>query len=107
MDNTIASIVNVTKIVKFITFLKRIVFLKLTFCIQASYLPMSIIIVGVGSADFAGMTSKFCFELFLSMIFFIAMDFLDSDKGSLAFQGRRAQRDIVQVNYGQLFCFTY
>ena len=40
---------------------------------------MSIIIVGVGPADFA------------------AMDELDSDDKSLSSQGRYAERDIVQV----------
>ncbi|XP_036362931.1 copine-8-like isoform X1 [Octopus sinensis] len=46
--------------------------------IQASYLPMSIIIVGVGSADFE------------------AMNILDSDDGLLHSGQLAAQRDIVQ-----------
>ena len=46
--------------------------------ISASYLPMSIIIVGVGEADFD------------------AMDALDSDDKLLSSGNSRAQRDIVQ-----------
>eukprot|EP00043_Microstomoeca_roanoka_P010274 m.97645 g.97645 ORF g.97645 m.97645 type:complete len:520 (+) comp14838_c0_seq2:31-1590(+) len=46
--------------------------------IEASRLPMSIIIVGVGNADFS------------------SMEFLDSDSGPLTFQGQYAVRDIVQ-----------
>lgn len=47
--------------------------------VNASYLPMSLIIVGVGGADFA------------------QMDFLDCDQGKLrANNGREALRDIVQ-----------
>jgi hypothetical protein len=46
--------------------------------ISASALPMSIIIVGVGSADFT------------------AMDDLDSDDALLSIDGRKALRDIVQ-----------
>ena len=47
--------------------------------VQASYLPLSIIIIGVGEADFD------------------AMDELDGDDGLLVdSSGRRAQRDIVQ-----------
>ncbi|CAE1170587.1 Copine-7,Copine-B,Protein BONZAI 1,Copine-3,Copine-A,Copine-8,Copine-E,Copine-9,Copine-D,Copine-2,Nicotinic receptor-associated protein 1,Protein BONZAI 2,Copine-6,Copine-5,Protein BONZAI 3,Copine-4,Copine-1 [Acanthosepion pharaonis] len=46
--------------------------------VQASYLPMSIIIVGVGSADFE------------------AMNILDSDDGLLRSGQQVAQRDIVQ-----------
>lgn len=60
---------------------------------------MSIIIVGVGNADFAGTLFVGLLYIFIEEIYILAMDFLDSDKGSLAFQGRRAQRDIVQVNY--------
>eukprot|EP00730_Choanoeca_flexa_P016795 TRINITY_DN8003_c0_g1_i1.p4 TRINITY_DN8003_c0_g1~~TRINITY_DN8003_c0_g1_i1.p4 ORF type:complete len:112 (+),score=26.38 TRINITY_DN8003_c0_g1_i1:1529-1864(+) len=45
---------------------------------QASRLPMSIIIVGVGGADFA------------------AMEVLDGDDGLLRSRGSVAQRDIVQ-----------
>lgn len=46
---------------------------------QASFLPLSIIIVGVGEEEFD------------------SMDELDSDDSLLAFEGRQAQRDIVQV----------
>ncbi|XP_075729129.1 copine-8-like isoform X3 [Rhipicephalus microplus] len=46
--------------------------------VQASSLPMSIIIVGVGSADFS------------------AMEVLDGDVAELSSDGRRADRDIVQ-----------
>lgn len=46
--------------------------------IAASYLPMSIIIVGVGDADFD------------------AMDALDSDDALLSNGSSKAQRDIVQ-----------
>ncbi|KHN82609.1 Nicotinic receptor-associated protein 1 [Toxocara canis] len=46
--------------------------------IAASYLPLSIIIVGVGGENFDNMNK------------------LDSDDGLLTYQGRRAQRDIVQ-----------
>lgn len=46
--------------------------------IDASKLPISIIIVGVGEADFE------------------AMDVLDSDDTRLSIDGRRADRDIVQ-----------
>lgn len=46
--------------------------------VNASFLPLSIIIVGVGSADFTNMNS------------------LDGDNGSLKYGGRSAQRDIVQ-----------
>lgn len=46
--------------------------------INASFLPISIIIVGVGSADFG------------------AMDELDSDDVRLSAEGRLAERDIVQ-----------
>ena len=52
-----------------------------TALVQASQLPMSIIIVGVGNADFD------------------AMEFLDSDKNMLRdAQGRYCERDIVQVS---------
>lgn len=47
--------------------------------VQASKLPMSIIIVGVGNADFA------------------AMEFLDGDNRMLrSYTGEEAMRDIVQ-----------
>jgi copine 5/8/9 len=46
--------------------------------VSASFLPLSIIIIGVGSADFTN------------------MNILDGDNGSLKFRGRSAQRDIVQ-----------
>jgi hypothetical protein len=46
---------------------------------QASQHPMSIIIVGVGYADFA------------------AMELLDSDNVRLSLNGKTAERDIVQV----------
>ena len=46
--------------------------------IDASYLPMSIIIVGVGDADFD------------------AMDALDADDSLLAYGNKKALRDIVQ-----------
>uniref|UniRef100_A0A0M3K0L0 Copine domain-containing protein n=1 Tax=Anisakis simplex TaxID=6269 RepID=A0A0M3K0L0_ANISI len=49
--------------------------------IAASYLPMSIIIIGVGGENFDNMVK------------------LDCDDGILSFQGRKAQRDIVQVRY--------
>lgn len=45
---------------------------------EASHLPMSIIIVGVGSADFG------------------AMDELDADTVPLSYNGLNAVRDIVQ-----------
>ncbi|KAK6022234.1 Copine [Ostertagia ostertagi] len=47
--------------------------------INASYLPLSIIIVGVGNEDFSSMAE------------------LDSDDMLLSHDGRTAQRDIVQV----------
>ena len=46
---------------------------------QASVLPLSIIIVGIGDADFE------------------AMDELDGDEERLSSRGRYAERDIVQV----------
>ena len=46
--------------------------------IQASNLPLSIIIVGVGNADFSNMNT------------------LDGDNGLYGSNGMRAQRDIVQ-----------
>ncbi|RYE84491.1 MAG: hypothetical protein EOO65_02170 [Methanosarcinales archaeon] len=46
--------------------------------VDASVLPLSIVIVGVGGADFS------------------AMEFLDGDGGRLAIDGRTAARDIVQ-----------
>jgi len=46
--------------------------------VNASALPLSIIIVGVGNADFQ------------------AMDDLDSDDGLMIVDGKRAARDIVQ-----------
>ncbi len=48
---------------------------------QASQYPMSIIIVGVGFADFA------------------AMELLDSDNVHLYLNGKKAERDIVQVAF--------
>jgi len=48
--------------------------------VNASSLPLSIIIIGVGNADFS------------------AMNFLDGDGKSIVSQGRRAVRDIVQVS---------
>jgi len=45
---------------------------------QASCLPLSIIIIGVGNADFS------------------SMSMLDADDGPLTSHGRVAQRDIVQ-----------
>lgn len=55
--------------------------------IDASYLPLSIVIVGVGNADFS------------------SMDALDSDKQLLTYRGKKAERDIVQFvpfrNYRQ------
>ena len=53
--------------------------------IDASDLPLSIIIVGVGSEDFS------------------AMDELDSDDSLLSFRGRTAKRDIVQFVEMQKF----
>ena len=53
--------------------------------IRASVLPLSIIIVGVGSEDFS------------------AMDELDSDDELLSHHGRTAQRDIVQFVEMQKF----
>lgn len=47
--------------------------------IRGSSLPMSIIIVGVGSADFS------------------SMETLDSDDRKLTINGQTATRDIVQV----------
>jgi hypothetical protein len=47
--------------------------------VEASYLPMSIIIVGVGSADFSNMNK------------------LDADTEPLQANGRYAMRDITQV----------
>ena len=54
----------------------------LCFCyfLQASSLPLSIIIVGIGDADFE------------------AMDVLDGDDVRLSSRGRYAERDIVQVS---------
>ena len=49
---------------------------------QASALPLSIIIVGIGDADFE------------------AMDVLDGDDVRLSSRGRYAERDIVQVSCG-------
>jgi len=46
--------------------------------VDASFLPMSIIIVGVGNADFSN------------------MEILDADKQRLSFRGKVAARDIVQ-----------
>ncbi|XP_065064940.1 copine-3-like [Rhopilema esculentum] len=46
--------------------------------VEASYLPLSIIIVGVGSANFSN------------------MEYLDADKQRLSFGGKTAARDIVQ-----------
>lgn len=46
--------------------------------VEASSLPMSIIICGVGGADFS------------------SMDHLDADDSVLSFGGKRAERDIVQ-----------
>ena len=46
--------------------------------VEASYLPMSIIIVGIGPAKFD------------------AMEELDADREPLSYRGKRAQRDIVQ-----------
>lgn len=46
--------------------------------IAASHLPMSIVIVGIGNADFSSMNE------------------LDSDNGLLSVDGRAASRDIVQ-----------
>lgn len=51
----------------------------ITAIIQASSLPLSIIIVGVGNDSFE------------------KMDELDSDNAMLTLNGRTAQRDIVQV----------
>jgi hypothetical protein len=47
--------------------------------VTASSLPLSIIIVGVGGADFS------------------TMEFLDADRSALTSRGIRATRDIVQV----------
>ena len=56
--------------------------------INASFLPMSIIIVGVGQEDFS------------------AMEFLDSDGRLLRHDGKTAARDIVQfVGKGRFFMF--
>jgi len=46
--------------------------------VEASYLPISVIIVGIGDADFE------------------SMDELDGDQKALSFSGRQAARDIVQ-----------
>jgi len=46
--------------------------------INASSLPMSVIIVGIGDEDFS------------------AMDILDGDGRRLSYQGKEAKRDIVQ-----------
>ena len=51
--------------------------------VRASSLPLSIIIVGVGAADFA------------------AMEVLDADDAPLVSRGVRMQRDIVQVTCGR------
>ena len=48
--------------------------------VNASKLPMSIIIVGVGRNDFS------------------AMERLDADRKRLAVEDKKAERDIVQVN---------
>jgi hypothetical protein len=53
--------------------------------VEASTLPMSIVIVGIGNADFTG------------------MDKLDADDAALQSVGRKAARDIVQfVNFQKL-----
>jgi hypothetical protein len=57
--------------------------------IEASSLPLSIIIIGVGSEDFS------------------AMDELDSDDQLLSINGRTAQRDIVQFVEMQKFISGY
>jgi hypothetical protein len=57
--------------------------------IEASSLPLSIIIIGVGSEDFT------------------AMDELDSDDELLSINGRTAQRDIVQFVEMQKFVSGY
>jgi hypothetical protein len=49
--------------------------------VEASYLPVSIIIVGVGSADFSNMNT------------------LDADTEPLQANGRYAMRDITQVGF--------
>ena len=57
--------------------------------VAASYLPMSIIIVGVGDADFD------------------AMDALDADDRLLSDGRRKAQRDIVQFVPFRWVCLTF
>lgn len=56
--------------------------------VRAASLPMSIIIVGVGNEDFT------------------AMEELDGDEVRLSFQGKVAERDIVQVNQSQFLFFS-
>lgn len=51
--------------------------------VEASGLPISIIIIGVGQTDFS------------------AMEELDGDSVRISYNGRYAERDIVQVSFSQ------
>ncbi|VDK87264.1 unnamed protein product [Dibothriocephalus latus] len=64
----------------------KIVYIVIIFGFKASRLPISIIIVGVGSADFS------------------AMEELDGDDVRLTSRGQRAERDIVQFVPFDDFC---
>ncbi|XP_057995482.1 protein BONZAI 2 isoform X3 [Hevea brasiliensis] len=65
--------------------------------VKASDLPLSILIVGVGGADFKEMEVQFTFIL-LSMPEYVIIEILDADKGERleSSTGRVASRDIVQ-----------
>lgn len=78
--------------------------------VKASNLPLSILIVGVGGADFKEMEVlifkkkiDFCFNILvfennIQCIFFVRMQILDADKGEKleSSTGQFASRDIVQ-----------
>ena len=59
--------------------------------VKSSRLPLSIIIVGVGNADFTNMNILVIF-IFLE----ISLKFQDADDKALVSQGKKAERDIVQ-----------
>jgi hypothetical protein len=94
--------------------------------IQASCLPMSIIIVGVGPAEFDGKkhanahrctnvrmcththTHRHSTEQMMTTVscFFSAMIELDGDEVRISSKGRYAERDIVQVHHVPSVCST-